>query len=188
MVIYVSLVKSEPRRQTIKISVVFFSVSWPWTGFCQANFCFLHWCSNFGRKIQQKTEKKNHEQMNKWTNERMKWLKETKKKEILVAFWMCMWMRFTCVALAQWCFYLFPGNLMSEPQVHNLCIQNHSRMWVQALVLSLHGLAKWGANWHRIRSEMLKLVCRKPKSIQSRLKLNGHSKRRPISFFNTHSA
>lgn len=46
---------------------------------------------------------------------RMEWLKEDdekrrEKNECIV----CVWMRFTCVASAQWCFYLFPGNLMSN--------------------------------------------------------------------------
>lgn len=37
---------------------------------------------------------------------------------VSVCLCVCVWMPFTCVALAQWCFYLFPGNLMSVPELY----------------------------------------------------------------------
>lgn len=78
-----------------------------WFFFARPIFTFA--CSNFGIN----SNKRNG------TNGM---IKRNEKKHILNALCdaicacVCVWLRFTCVASAQWCFYLFPGNLMSVPE------------------------------------------------------------------------
>lgn len=104
------------QRETIKICAFFSQSVWPLTVFLPGQSFFSHsflltlafslslfifWCSNFGIKLNKR-----------------EWLVENKMRQTMKnENWLhclCVWMRFTCVASVQWCFYLFPGNLMSN--------------------------------------------------------------------------